>query len=144
VIGPKMEIIREDLDEKLLHFKKYLDSAGLTHNNYQYDGVRWCLQNELHPHIPNVRGGFLSDEMGLGKTIMMIGLMFANFQHRNLIVVPPALMEQWALQIFKTTGHRAIIYHGQNKKYINISEDTVKTGGTPPYLYSTLKITIYT
>ena len=125
-IRPKMETlcnnVEEDLDNRLSHFKSYLDRNDLTHNPYQYAGVRWCLKNELYPHIPNVRGGFLADEMGLGKTIMMIGLMFCNFQYKTLIVVPPALMEQWALQIFKTTGHKPIIYHGENKKNIQITD----------------------
>lgn len=126
--GPKMETLCNnvnmdadlDLDNRLIHFKNYLDHTHLTHNSYQYDGVRWCLRNELYPPIHDVRGGFLADEMGLGKTIMMIGLMFCNPQLRTLIVLPPVLMEQWALQIFKTTGYRPIIYYGQNKKNIDI------------------------
>lgn len=109
-----------DLDNRLMHFTNYLERSHLTHNAYQYDGVRWCLRNELYPPIHDVRGGFLADEMGLGKTIMMIGLMFCNPQLRTLIVLPPVLMEQWALQIFKTTGYKPIIYHGQNKKNIDI------------------------
>jgi SNF2 family DNA or RNA helicase len=126
--GPKMETpcnnlnmeTETELDNRVTHFKNYLEHSHLTHNTYQYQGVRWCLRNELYPPIQNVRGGFLADEMGLGKTIMMIGLMFCNPQLRTLIVLPPVLMEQWALQIFKTTGYKPIIYHGQNKKNIDI------------------------
>ena len=101
-------------------FKKYLDRTGMEHKQYQYDGVRWCLNNELRPDPPcNVRGGFVADEMGLGKTIMMIGLMYCNFVQRTLIILPPVLIEQWYLQIYRTTGHRALVYHGEDKKAID-------------------------
>jgi len=107
-------------DAHMEMFKKYLDRTGMEHKQYQYDGVRWCLNNELRPDPPcNVRGGFVADEMGLGKTIMMIGLMYCNFVQRTLIILPPVLIEQWYLQIYRTTGHRALVYHGEDKKAID-------------------------
>lgn len=91
----------------------------MDHKQYQYDGVKWILHNELRSDpLCNVRGGFIADEMGLGKTIMMIGVMLCNFVQRTLIVVPPVLIDQWNAQIYRTTGHRALIYHGPNKKTI--------------------------
>jgi SNF2 family DNA or RNA helicase len=54
--------------------------------------------------------------MGLGKTIMMIGLMYCNFMSHTLIIVPPILLDQWVIQIYKTTGHKPLIYYGKNKK----------------------------
>ena len=115
---------------------------------YQYDGVAWCLRNEFQPLKkvdPNLlleketqkedfaplfqkvdkvdkvdRGGFIADEMGLGKTIMMIGVMLCNYVKRTLIVLPPILIDQWFLQIYRTTGHKALIYHGANKKKITL------------------------
>ncbi len=102
-------------------FKKYLVRTGMEHKPYQYDGVRWCLNNELRTDPPcNVRGGFVADEMGLGKTIMMIGLMYCNFVPRTLIILPPVLIEQWYLQIYRTTGHKALVYHGEDKKTIDL------------------------
>jgi SNF2 family DNA or RNA helicase len=102
-------------------FKMYLDKSNMEHKDYQYDGVRWCLNNELRHDPPcNVRGGFIADEMGLGKTIMMIGLMYSNFVPHTLVVLPPILIDQWFLQIYKTTGHKALVYHGDNKKAITI------------------------
>lgn len=95
----------------------------MEHKQYQYDGVQWCLNNELRDDPPcNVRGGFIADEMGLGKTIMMIGLMYSNFMPRTLVIVPPILVDQWFLQIYKTTGHKALIYHGEEKKTITLEQ----------------------
>jgi SNF2 family DNA or RNA helicase len=109
------------METRMEMFKKYLDKSNMEHKDYQYDGVRWCLNNELRTDPPcNVRGGFIADEMGLGKTIMMIGLMYSHFVARTLVVVPPILIDQWFLQIYKTTGHKALIYHGNNKKTTTI------------------------
>ena len=108
-----------DIDARMDMFKKYLDRTNMDHKQYQYDGVRWCLNNELRSDPPcGVRGGFIADEMGLGKTIMMIGLMYSNFMPRTLIIVPPILIDQWFVQIYRTTGHKALIYHGEDKKTI--------------------------
>jgi SNF2 family DNA or RNA helicase len=141
------------INERMKRFDKYLEYSGMDRKQYQYDGVKWCLQNELHP--PNIyelqkqvelevkqnepdkkikkivvkndedayiRGGFLVDEMGLGKTITMIGLMLCNFVKRTLIVLPPILIDQWINQIFQTTGHNPLLYHGANKKKITVEQ----------------------
>ena len=118
------------IDEKMKLFDKYLDRTNMDKKAYQYDGVKWCLKNELNlekvlypfaPLFPKVdRGGFIADEMGLGKTIMMIGTMVCNYLPRTLIVLPPVLIDQWYLQIYRTTGHKPLIYHGQNKKKITL------------------------
>jgi SNF2 family DNA or RNA helicase len=107
----------DNIETRMGMFKKYLDRTHMEHKQYQYDGVRWCLNNELREDPPcGVRGGFIADEMGLGKTIMMIGLMYSNFVPRTLVIVPPILIDQWFVQIYKTTGHKALIYHGDEKK----------------------------
>ena len=109
------------IDTLMVRFDNYLTHARLAKNQYQYDGVKWCIHNEIrNDPIDNVRGGILADEMGLGKTITMIGLCLSNFLRRTLIVVPLALVDQWAQQIRKTTGHNPIIYYGKNIKKINI------------------------
>ena len=104
-------------------FAKYLDRTKLDHKQYQFDGVSWILNNELREDpVCNVRGGFIADEMGLGKTIMMIGTMICNILPKTLIVVPPVLIDQWFVQIYRTTGHKALIYHGDSKKLITPEE----------------------
>jgi SNF2 family DNA or RNA helicase len=104
-------------------FKEYLNRTNMEHKQYQYDGVKWILNNELRESpICNVRGGFIADEMGLGKTIMMIGTFLCNYLKNTLVIVPPVLLQQWYTQIYCTTGHKAIIYHGTNKKNITIEQ----------------------
>ena len=111
------------LDDRIDRFKKYLDRTGMDHKKYQYDGVRWILNNELRDDpVCSIRGGFIADEMGLGKTIMMIGTMLCNFVAKTLIVVPPVLIDQWYVQIYRTTGHKSLIYHGDDKKQIHLEE----------------------
>jgi len=114
---------QSEIDNKIELFKTYLDRTNMEHKQYQMDGLRWCLMNELRPDPPaNVRGGFIADEMGLGKTILMIGLCVTNFTTKagTLIVVPPVLLDQWYMKIFETTGHEAVVFHGEEKKEHNL------------------------
>jgi len=113
----------ESIEVRLTKFTEYLSHSNMKHNEYQIEGVKWCLKNELRPDPPaNIRGGFIADEMGLGKTIMVIGLMLANFKPNTLIVLPPVLIDQWFIQILRTTGHKALIYYGENKKKITVEQ----------------------
>ena len=48
--------------------------------------------------------------------------MLCNFVERTLIVVPPVLIDQWYVQIYRTTGHKAVIYHGEDKKTIGFDK----------------------
>ena len=123
--------IVDTVNDTIKLFKTYLDRTNMEHKKYQYDGVNWIVNNELRKkHQQNhsndreddllsIKGGFIADEMGLGKTIMMIGVMVCNFLPKTLIVVPPVLLGQWFSQIYKTTGHKPIVYHGKNKKQIS-------------------------
>ena len=112
--------MNQEIGKATERFHNFLTFAGLQRKEYQTDGIKFCLRNELAgdslPH--QVRGGIVADEMGLGKTIMMIGLIVSNFKARTLIVLPVALVKQWEQQILKNTGHQALIFYGTEKKRI--------------------------
>ena len=100
------------MDSRMEAFTNYLDRTKMDYKDYQYEGVKWTLTNELCEDPPcGVRGGFIADEMGLGKTILMIGTFAAHLLPHTLIVLPPVLIDQWVLQIKRTTGHDAFVYH---------------------------------
>jgi SNF2 family DNA or RNA helicase len=104
------------VEERMKKFEILLEKAKFSMKQYQYDGIEWCLRNELSEN--KIKGGIIADEMGLGKTLTMIGLMFVNFKRRTLIVVPPVLLEQWAKEIYRCLGHKVLIYHGKQKKTV--------------------------
>ena len=98
------------------NYLEFLKFSGLNYSQYQFDGVKWLVEKETSEVGGGCGcGGILADEMGLGKTIMMIGTFLSNLLPKTLIVVPLILIEQWKQQIFKTTGHRVIVYHGATK-----------------------------
>lgn len=116
-----------------------LEHSKFQFKQYQYDGVEWCVNNELRTDAPgNVHGGFIADEMGLGKTLMMIGTMFVNIMRRTLIVVPPVLLQQWFNEIFKISGHHALSYYGPEKK--RITQERINNAPIVLTTYNTLTI----
>lgn len=126
----KNDFLEKELDKRMEYFQKYLNYSGLEPKAYQFEGVRWCIRNEIKGlkdgedlELGNYRGGgFIADEMGLGKTILMIGTFLSHFLPKTLIVVPLVLLDQWYQQIYKTTGHKAIIFHGQKRWDYNFDE----------------------
>lgn len=112
-------------------FRWFIQKAGIQYKQHQYDGVQWCLQNELSVGKAEgtfgkaegtVRGGIIADEMGLGKTITAIGLLLTNFMTKTLIVLPNVLIAQWVFEIQRTTGHTPLVFYGAEKKMITLDQ----------------------
>ena len=111
------------ISQGLNDFNSYLQQAGLDAKPHQREAVQWALEREHDPQPPNgVHGGLLADEMGLGKTIVMMGLIVSNFLPRTLVVLPLALLDQWASEIERTMGHQPMVFHGQSKRNISDAE----------------------
>ena len=105
--------------EEVEIFREFIEKAKMDEKPHQIEGLRWIMENEKSENKPhNVHGGLIADEMGLGKTIQMIGAIVCNPQRQTLIVVPLALLDQWFTVIAKTTGHKALLWHGAEKKTI--------------------------
>jgi SNF2 family DNA or RNA helicase len=101
-------------------FRWFIQKADIQYKQHQYDGVQWCLQNELSKE--KVRGGIIADEMGLGKTITAIGLLLTNFMTKTLVVLPNVLIAQWVAEIHRTTGHKPLVFYGADKKTITLEQ----------------------
>ena len=106
-------------------FLRWIEEAGLVKKDYQVKGIEWMLKHETSPEtiVPDaVRGGILGDEMGLGKTIQILGLLKCNRKAHNLIVVPPALLNQWKDVIEELTDETLLVYHGAEKASYSVSD----------------------
>lgn len=76
---------------------------------HQEEGVKWCLEREEV-------GCILADDMGLGKTVTSCTILVSNFV-RTIIIVPLALLSQWASEIGRhTSGISVSIYHGGKRE----------------------------
>lgn len=119
-------VIDAAIKKRVLDFEKFsmlLTKSGFGFKEHQYNGVKWCVNNEMNNKTErSCKGGIIADEMGLGKTILMIGTMFTNFVPKTIIIVPPILIEQWSNEIYKCSGHNALIYYGKNKGSIGLND----------------------
>ena len=106
-------------------FPRMCERAGVIPKQYQLAGIRWMVEKErgvgggaVHSAV---HGGILADDMGMGKTLQVLGAMVLN-PVPTLIVVPTALVDQWA-EIFHTyLGHTPLVYHGHKKRAVGEEE----------------------
>ena len=152
----KKKLERSYLDS----FSSFLQNGNLDFNQYQFDGMLWCLDREKN-RIPYMsrsspstsssrhqlfqlrKGGILGDEMGLGKTIVMLATMYCSDQRyestpirQTLIVVPVILLHQWAQQIELFIGIKPLLYHGPQRYMYDT--DTLKSSQVILTTYHTL------
>ena len=68
ISAPKYE---KKIGKSVSYFHDFLTAANLEKKEYQTEGIRFCLRNEISPPaLPFqtcIRGGIVADEMGLGK-----------------------------------------------------------------------------
>jgi SNF2 family DNA or RNA helicase len=95
-----------------------LPGVQLSGKEYQRKGVEWCINQEKQKSDEFIGGGLIADEMGLGKTLTILMVILLHYQPRTLLVVPPSILHQWYDEIYRLTGHQALIYHGAGKKKI--------------------------
>jgi len=91
-------------------FSNWVLKSGLSAKAHQERGFKWAVAQESDAMMT---GGIIADEMGLGKTILALGLMMCNGEtrKRNLIVLPPALVDQWCDAIKKFCPELASVLH---------------------------------
>jgi len=90
--------------------------GSLDKKPHQEEALRWLITREESAN----RGGILADDMGLGKTYELMGLMVAKPMATTLIIVPPALLEQWQNCLIKyVSGTRGLhVFHGRGAKAV--------------------------
>ena len=98
----------------------------VTEKQHQVSGMKWAIEKEkglfynkkTDTYIEQKKCGLICDEMGLGKTTVILGTIVANHSRgaKTMIVVPPALLNQWNEKIYRWIGVRPYLFHGYRQK----------------------------
>ena len=120
---------------RMVRYDRWIRNRNLKAIPHQRKAVEWALEREARRHVDdNINGGIIADEMGLGKTYMMLGTIISNPNPGlTLIVVPPALLEQWKEIIGKYLSNEngfLIVYHGAKARTILLEEQVLIDNGT--------------
>jgi SNF2 family DNA or RNA helicase len=92
--------------------------SNFSYYQHQTIAVNWMLEKELSGTTwedQHLRGGILADDMGLGKTIEVAGLLCENPKPTTLLVLPVALLEQWAA-VLERAG--LTVWIGEKERWI--------------------------
>ena len=124
--------LSSSIKKSFVNIEKWMKLFNIHKRDYQTKAMRWCLAKEQGFHTNfdndgNIKGeivetkktGLVADEMGLGKTIVMLGTWVGNFKRNTLIVLPSALLDQWAKLVKKFMGltdSQLLVYHGNKSK----------------------------
>ena len=118
---------------RMIRYDRWILNKNLKSIPYQRKAVEWALERELRNET-GIAGGIIADEMGMGKTFMMLGTIMANPNSGvTLLVVPPALLDQWQSIIKQHMSNEPgflIVYHGAKAKLIDLSQEVFDILGT--------------
>ena len=103
----KTIMIPSSLNRKLRKGRLIMEQHGYTLRDYQVDGVKWMVSQELKKEF---NGGILADDPGLGKTIQTAALM-AAIPKKTLIIVPTAVLTQWYNIMGQIFGFEQVYMH---------------------------------
>lgn len=115
--------VDEVLEQKLCEIEGVTVDTSLlndvTVRDYQKIGMDWLKQLTGFS-----LGGILADEMGLGKTLQVIGYLNDMNVDNALIVVPKALMYNWAQEIGKFAPNLSYtVVNGTKSERVKIIEE---------------------
>jgi len=120
---------------RLYRYDRWIKNKSLKAIPYQRKAVEWAVDREFRKtDTDDIRGGIIADEMGMGKTFIMLGTIMGNPNPGlTLLVVPPALLDQWRDIIGKFMSNRKnflVVYHGTTAKKTVLMEDVLNNAGT--------------
>ena len=99
-----------------------LKNSGYKLHDYQKDGLDFLINRDIDPFTP---GAILADEPGVGKTIQIISLILNSCNGKQLIVLPPSLVNQWIEIINKVLPHLNL-YQWLGKNRLNNKDELDK------------------
>lgn len=98
------------------------ENIPVSEKQHQVSGMRWAIEKEkgvffdkeTKSYIEQKKCGLICDEMGLGKTTVILGTIVANHRRgmTTLVVVPPALLNQWCEKVYEWLGVEPYKFHG--------------------------------